>query len=64
MLKFRMPVRRFAEGRPLLFCVLTTVLLFGVTFLCRAVLPVVPSGDIEKLPQKNFQPPEGLGLIL
>ena len=59
-----MPVRRFAEGRPLSFCALITVLLFGVTFLCRAVLPAVPSGDIAKLPQKTFQPPEGLGLIL
>jgi uncharacterized protein len=59
-----MPLRRFAEWRPVLFCVLITAFLFGVTFLCRAVLPVVPSGDIEKLPQKNFQPPEGLGLIL
>ena len=57
-------MRRFAEGRPLLFCVLTTVLLFGVTFLCRVVLPAVPSGDLAKLPQKTFQPPEGLGLIL
>jgi uncharacterized protein len=59
-----MPVRRFAEWRPLLFCVLITVLLFGVTFLCRVVLPAVPSGDLAKLPQKNFQPPEGFGLIL
>ena len=58
-----MPVRRFAEERPLLFCVLTTVVLFGVTFLCRLVLPAVPSGDLAKLPQKTFQPPEGLGLI-
>jgi uncharacterized protein len=56
-------VRRFADERPLLFCVLTTVLLFGVTFLCRAVLPAVPSGDLAKLPQKTFQPPEGLGLV-
>src|SRR5918994_5910471 len=59
-----MPIRRFAEWRPLLFCVLITVLLFGVTFLCRTVLPAVPSGDIAKLPQETFEPPEGLGLIL
>ena len=59
-----MPLRRFAEWRPLLFCVLITAFLFGVTFLCRAILPAVPSVDIAKLPQKNFQPPEGLGLIL
>ena len=57
-------MRRFAEGRPLLFCVLTTVLLFGITFLCRAVLPAVPSGNLARLPQRTFQPPEGLGLIL
>jgi uncharacterized protein len=57
-------VRRFAEGRPFYFCVLITLLLFGVTFLCRAVFPKAPVGNIAKLPQKTFEPPEGLGLIL
>jgi membrane protease YdiL (CAAX protease family) len=56
-------VRRFVEERPLVFCVLSTVLLFGVTFLCRVVLPAVPSGDLAQLPQRTFRPPEGLGLV-
>jgi hypothetical protein len=57
-------VRRFAERRPIYFCVLITLLLFGVTFLCRAVFPKAPVGNIAKLPQKTFEPPAGLGLIL
>jgi membrane protease YdiL (CAAX protease family) len=47
-----------------LFCVVITLFLFGVTFLCLAVLPEVPVGKIGKLPQGAFEPPEGLGLIL
>jgi membrane protease YdiL (CAAX protease family) len=57
-------VRRFADQRPLYFSVVITLLLFGVTFVCRAVFPRVPVGNIAKLPQKAFEPPEGLGLIL
>lgn len=57
-------MKRFAEGRPFSFCVLIALFLFGVTFLCRAVLSAVPAGNIEKLPQGAFEPPEGLGLIL
>ena len=57
-------MRRFADERPFYFSALITLLLFGVTFVCRAVLPTVPVGNIAKLPQKVFEPPEGLGLIL
>ena len=57
-------VKRFAEGRPFYFCVLITLFLFGVTFVCRAVLPAVPVGNVGKLPREGFEPPEGLGLIL
>jgi hypothetical protein len=57
-------VRRFVEERPLVFCVLSTVFLLGTTFLCRAALPAVPSGDLAKLPQRTFRPPEGIGLVL
>ena len=32
--------------------------------MCRAVFPKAPVGNIAKLPQKTFEPPEGLGLIL
>jgi uncharacterized protein len=57
-------MRRFADQRPFLFSVLITLLLFGVTFVCRAVLSTVPVGNVAKLPKKGFEPPEGLGLIL
>jgi membrane protease YdiL (CAAX protease family) len=57
-------VKRFAEERPLYFSLLVTLLLFGITFACRALLPAVPVGNVAKLPKKSFEPPEGLGLIL
>ena len=57
-------VKRFAEGRPFHFSVLITLFLFGITFVCRLVLPAVPVGNVGKLPRKAFEPPEGLGLIL
>jgi uncharacterized protein len=60
----KVPVKRFAEEHPFFFSVLITLLLFGITFLCRVVLPVVPVGNVAKLPKKTFEPPEGLGLIL
>lgn len=58
-------MRRLPDRRPLLFSVLVTLLLFGATFPCRAVFPGEgPAGNIGKLPQETFEPPEGLGLIL
>ena len=57
-------MRRFAEERPLYFSVLITMFLFGITFVCRALLPAVPVGNLAKLPRKTFEPPEGFGLIL
>ena len=57
-------MRRFAGRRPYLFCVLITLFLLGVTFASRAILPRTPVGNIAKLPQKAFEPPTGLGLIL
>jgi CAAX protease family protein len=59
-----MPVRRFADRRPFLFSVLIMLLMFGVTFVSRAVFPRPPVGNIAKLPNKALRPPEGLGLIL
>ena len=50
--------------RPLLFSFLITLVLFGVTFAIRAVFPGGPVRNIAKLPQRAFEPPEGLGLIL
>ncbi len=57
-------MRRFADRRPFFFSVLIALLLFGITFASRAILPRVPVGNIAKLPQKAFEPPAGLRLIL
>jgi len=57
-------VRRFSDRHPLLFSVLITLLLFGVTFASRAISPRAPVGNIAKLPQKAFEPPTGFDLIL
>ena len=59
-----MRVRRFPERHPLLFSVLITLFLFGVTLASRAVFPSGPVGNIARLPQEAFEPPVGLGLIL
>ena len=59
-----MRVRRFPDRHPLLFSVLITLLLFGVTLASRAVFPSGPVGNIARLPQEAFEPPVGLGLIL
>ena len=57
-------MRRFADRRPFFFSVLIALLLFGITFASRSILPRVPIGNIAKLPQKAFEPPVGLRLIL
>jgi len=59
-----MPVRRFASRHPFLFSVLITLILFGLTFASRRAFPREPVGNISKLPQKAFEPPTGLDLIL
>jgi membrane protease YdiL (CAAX protease family) len=59
-----MPVRRFASRHPYLFSVLITLILFGLTFASRRAFPSTPVGNISKLPQKAFEPPTGLDLIL
>jgi len=57
-------VRRFAARHPLVFSVLVTLALFGLDLVSRAAFPSEPVGNIAKLPQKAFEPPVGLGLIL
>ena len=57
-------MRRFASRHPFAFSVLVTLAVFGLDLACRAILPRTPVGNIEKLPQDAFEPPEGLGLIL
>jgi uncharacterized protein len=57
-------VRRFAGGHPVAFSVLVTLAMFGLSFASRAAFPRVTVGDVAKLPQKAFEPPVGLDLIL
>jgi uncharacterized protein len=59
-----MLMSRFAGRHPFAFSVLVTLALFGLDLASRAVFPRTPVGDIAKLPQKAFEPPEGLDLIL
>jgi membrane protease YdiL (CAAX protease family) len=59
-----MPVRRFASRHPYFFSVLITLVLFGLTLASMAAFPRTPVGNISKLPQKAFEPPTGLDLIL
>src|SRR5215208_3690439 len=57
-------VRRFASRHPFAFSVLVTLAVFGLDLVSRTVFPRTPVGNIDKLPQKAFEPPVGLGLIL
>jgi len=57
-------MRRFANRRPLLFSFLLVLVLFGLTAISRAAFPRAPVGNIRKLPERAFEPPSGLGLIL
>jgi membrane protease YdiL (CAAX protease family) len=57
-------VRRFASRHPYLFSVLITLILFGLTVASRRAFPRTPLGNISKLPQKAFETPTGLDLIL
>ena len=56
-------MRRFAHRRPLIFSLTLTLVLFGLAIFSRVVFPRAPVGNIEKLPEKAFQPPSGLALI-
>ncbi|MDQ4126605.1 MAG: CPBP family intramembrane metalloprotease [Actinomycetota bacterium] len=56
-------MRRFANRRPLAFALLCTLVLFGLTVLSRIAFPRAPVGNIDKLPEKAFEPPSGLALI-
>ena len=57
-------MRRFASRHPLGFSVLVTLAMFGLSLASRVVFPRTPVGNIGKLPQKAFEPPVGLDLIL
>lgn len=57
-------MRRLFDRRPLLFCLLVTLVLLGMTFASRSVFSRAPVGNVAKLPQRAFEPPAGFGLIL
>ena len=57
-------MRRFAGRHPLAFSVLVTLAMFGLSLASSSVFPRTPVGNIAKLPQKAFEPPVGLDLIL
>jgi uncharacterized protein len=57
-------VRRFASRHTFAFSVLVTLAVFALDLASRAAIPRTPVGNIAKLPQKAFEPPVGLGLIL
>jgi CAAX protease family protein len=56
-------VRRFAYRRPLIFAIVLTLVLFGLTIFSRILLPRAPVGDIAELPEGAFRPPSGFALI-
>jgi uncharacterized protein len=59
-----MVVRSSARRHPFAFSVLVTLAVFGLDLASRAALPRTPVGNTAKLPQKAFEPPVGLDLIL
>lgn len=55
---------RLLHRRPVVFCLLVTLALFVLTALSRVSFPRRPVGNIERLPQKTFEPPTGLDRIV
>ena len=57
-------MRRLLNRRPGLFCLAVTAALFVLTALSRISFPQAPVRNIERLPQKAFEPPTGLDRIV
>src|SRR4028119_2226337 len=57
-------MRRLLDRRPGLFCLAVTAALFVLTALSRISFPQTPVRNIERLPQKAFEPPTGLDRIV
>ena len=55
---------RLLDRRPGLFCLAVTAALFVLTALSRISFPQTPVRNIERLPQKAFEPPTGLDRIV
>lgn len=57
-------MRRLLNRRPGLFCLAVTAALFVLTALSRISFPQAPVRNIERLPQRAFEPPTGLDRIV
>lgn len=55
---------RLLHRRPVAFCLLVTLALFVLTALSRISFPRTQVSNIEKLPQKAFEPPTGLDRVV
>ena len=55
---------RLLNRRPVVFCLVVTLALFVLTALSRVSFPRRPVGNIERLPQRAFEPPTGLDRIV
>jgi hypothetical protein len=56
-------VRHLAYRRPLVFSLVLTLVLFGLTIVSRIVFPRAPAGNVKELPEEVFKPPSGYTLI-
>ena len=55
---------RLLRRRPVVFCLVVTLALFVLTALSRVSFPRRPVGNIERLPQKAFEPPTGFDRVV
>ena len=56
-------MRHLAYRRPLVFSLVLTLVLFGLTIVSRLVFPRAPAGNVKELPEGVFNPPSGYTLI-
>ena len=56
-------MRHLACRRPLVFSLVLTLVLFGLTIVSRLVFPRAPAGNVKELPEGVFNPPSGYTLI-
>lgn len=57
-------MRRLIDRRPLLLCLALTLALFALTAVSRISFPRAPVRDVDRLPQRAFEPPAGLDRII
>ena len=57
-------MRRLLDRRPGLFCLAVVAALFVLTAMSRLSFPRAPVKNIERLPQKAFEPPTGIDRVI